>query len=180
MPHAGRFYLNNKFTILQAVYLLKPVQPINIAGGKMHAVISVIILIALFSAAAFAGDNLISTTGSKAPQRDSLSGGENNMTIEVNVPDAHTIETELGYVEDGGILFTRKNEVTVFGTIRTSSRIHTVKINGRKSRFTPEGDRYKFQRKIHLEDEYNTIRISVTDSNEAVKDMAFTIHRKYN
>ncbi|MGE5351944.1 MAG: hypothetical protein ACM3P0_07665 [Acidobacteriota bacterium] len=112
-------------------------------------------------------------------EKDSLSE-VNRMTIEVNVPEAHTIETELGFVEEGGILFTRQTDVTIFGTIKTANKIQAVKINGKKARFLPEGDRYKFQRRIHLEDEYNTITVSVLDVKNTVKDMAFTIHRKSN
>lgn len=146
----------------------------------MRAAVNILLLTFLFSAQALAGSRLSCTLGSGAEEKDSLSQGDNRMTIEVNVPEAHTIETELGFVEDGGILFTRQAEVTVFGTIKTEDKIQTVKINGRKAKFSPEGDRYKFQRRIHLEDEYNTITVSVCDVRNRVKDIAFTIHRKNN
>lgn len=139
----------------------------------MRAVINIFLLTFFLSVQASANN------GPHLPEKDSLSE-VNEMTIEVNVPEAHTIETELGFVENGGILFTRQTDVTLFGTIKTAYKLEAVKINGRKAKFSPEGDRYKFQRRIHLEDEYNTVIVSVTDVKNTVKDMAFTIHRKSN
>ncbi|MCU7514646.1 MAG: hypothetical protein HF300_18955 [Ignavibacteria bacterium] len=139
----------------------------------MRAVMNIFLLTFFLSVPASAKN------GPDVPEKDSLSE-VNKMTIEVNVPEAHTIETELGFVENGGILFTRQTDVTVFGTVKTAYKLEEVKINGRKAKFSPEGDRYKFQRRIHLEDEYNTVIVSVTDVKNTVKDMAFTIHRKSN
>lgn len=139
----------------------------------MRAVMNIFLLTFFLSVPASAKN------GPHLPEKDSLSE-VNEMTIEVNVPEAHTIETELGFVENGGILFTRQTDVTLFGTIKTAYKLEAVKINGRKAKFSPEGDRYKFQRRIHLEDEYNTVIVSVTDVKNTVKDMAFTIHRKSN
>ncbi|MCU7496863.1 MAG: hypothetical protein HF314_14780 [Ignavibacteria bacterium] len=137
-----------------------------------------LLLTILFSAAVLANGRL--NCLSEAVEKDSSSEKSNNMTIEVNVPEAHTIELELGFVEDGGLLFTRKSDVTIFGTVKTSSKLQAVRVNGRKARFMPEGNRYTFQCRIHLEDEYNTVMVAVTDVNNVVKDMSFTIHRKSN
>ncbi|MGE5431751.1 MAG: hypothetical protein ACM3QX_11790 [Syntrophomonadaceae bacterium] len=142
----------------------------------MRAAANMLLTAILFSSAAMAHCRPDCT---QRAEIDSLNEA-NIMAIEVNVPEAHTIETELGFVEDGGILFTRQAEVTIFGTIRTSNKIQAVKINGRKAKFSPEGDRYRFQRRIHLEDEYNTVTVSVSDVKNTVKEVAFTIHRKNN
>lgn len=139
----------------------------------MCAVVNIFLLAFLFSAP------VLVNCRPNLPEKDSLTEAS-LISIEVNVPEAHTIETELGFVEDGGILFTRQTDVTVFGTIKTAEKIQAVKINGRKAKFSPEGDRYTFQRRIHLEDEYNTITVTVCDVRNRVKDMAFTIHRKNN
>lgn len=145
----------------------------------MRAVVNILSLSFLFSSAVLASNITDNLPGAKAAE-DSLSKEAAQMIIEVNVPEAHTIETELGFVENGGLLFTKQSEVTIFGTIKTPNKIQAVKVNGRKANFSPEGDRYKFRRRIHLEDEYNTITVSVSDVDDRVKDMAFTIYRKTN
>lgn len=145
----------------------------------MRAVVNILWLSFLFSAAVLAGEDREYLPEAKAAE-DTLGSKGRGMTIEVNVPEAHTIETELGFVENGGILFTRQSEVTIFGTIKTPNKIQTVKVNGRKAKFSPEGDRYTFRRKIHLEEDYNTITVTVSDVRDREKDMAFTIYRKTN
>ncbi|MGE5401465.1 MAG: hypothetical protein ACM3S2_13770 [Ignavibacteriales bacterium] len=156
----------------------------------MHTVIVMLFLQVTLSSCTFAfkgqPDMVLagSIPGSQCPAGedfncgDTLSQSMNNMLIEVNVPDARTVETELGYVQDGGVLFTKKNEVTVLGTVKTSCRIASVRINGKKARFMATGDRYSFERRIILEDEVNAVTVSVTDANNATKHVTFTINRK--